>query len=85
MLQELCAVSLARSVPLQAGGGGSLTRIPPGQGFRIMVCGFVGLWFVGLWACGLWACGFVGLGGCGLGFFEKEKVKEFMFEFCQKT
>jgi hypothetical protein len=34
----------------------------------------------------LWACGFVGLGGGGgLGFFEKEKVKELMLEFCHKT
>ena len=35
----------ARLLP-SAGGGGSLTRIPPGQGFEEMVCGVVGSWLV---------------------------------------
>ena len=36
---------------LEARGGGSLTRIPPGQDFETIVCWVVGCWSVGVGVC----------------------------------
>ena len=52
---------LARLLPGKTGGGGSLTRIPPGQGFRVVgsldhwVVGSLGRWVVG--SLGRWVVG----------------------------